>query len=61
MGVYIKDFKLPKACVECPFCIKYQVSSTYCNLLEADINPKKARIQRAEGCKMIDFDLRLEK
>lgn len=61
MGVYIDNLKLPKACVDCPFCIRYRISLAYCNLLEADINPHKAKIERAKGCTLLDLDFKLPK
>lgn len=56
MGVFIENLKLPKACIECPFCIKYQSSSRYCNLLEADLNPNRAKTERAKGCTLKELD-----
>lgn len=55
MGVYIPELKIPKNCVSCPLCIKYQVSCTYCNLLEADLNPKSAKEGRSKNCPLIEI------
>lgn len=48
MAVLIPDMELPKKCVNCPFCIIY--IGTYCNLLEAEINPNLARVERLRNC-----------
>lgn len=58
MAVIIPDLEMPKNCVSCPFCICYKASLTYCNLLEADLNTTKAKVERAKGCTLKEIDLK---
>ena len=56
MGVFIQRMKMPNCCSDCPLCIKYKSSATYCNILEADINPNNAKVNRSLGCPLIEVD-----